>query len=203
MLISLTPAQLRALGGPINLLLADILDQAANPTITIGCPSTARRPFGRHLHTLQDAGLIRVDDPGSWTRASYTLTLAVQTDAQWFLANGAIDRWPRIYPDIWDQLRGDFPDLPLPTFRQRIHNSVLTALGKEAVDFTGNILTWLANGLNIPAPAPTPDADPATPGATLESPVNARVLRKILADDPGYLRRCRFQDDPPGGAPPA
>jgi hypothetical protein len=203
MLTSLTTHQLRILGGPADLLLANILDQATSPTITIHCPPATRRTFGRHLRTLQEAHIIRVEDPGSWTRNTYTLTLVAQTDGQWFLANGSLDRWPRIYPDIWDQLRGDFPDLPLPTFRQRIHHSTLKALGQVATDdFHADILSWLGQGLNMTAPAP--DAEPTTPETTPESPVNARALRKILADDPGYLRRCHFQDDPPpGGAPPA
>jgi len=199
MLLTLTPTQLRALGPGPAALLADLLDRAApGQPVEATCPNQGRRGYGSDLRALAEAGILQVEDPGSWTRASYTVRLCSQEDAEWFLRNGSLARWPRLYPDIWDQLREERPEMSLPDFRRRFRYSVLSALGADPIPSATAILSWMATGLNRTAPAPSPEEPDAPPAPSDETPI-PRAARKAFAADPDYDRLANFQFG--GGAP--
>lgn len=189
MLVSLTPTQLQALGSPAANLLADIVREAfPGQDREIAAPGTNRRAFGAALRTLAEAGIVAVAEPGSWSRAGYTVRLATAEDAHWCQSVGALDRWPRLYPEIWDHLRSERADLDPATFRQRICNGVLTALSEEVSPAA--LVTWLGNALNRPAPARLPDPKPKTPGEpSAETPIPRAQLRAMMAD-PDYVREA-------------
>ena len=182
--------------------IAQIMDLTTDGTATITCPNRNLRGFGQRLRLLAEANIITVDDPRSWARQAYTVHLVAQTDANWFLINGSLDRWPTLYPEVWDQLRLERTDLDLPTFRQRFHHGVLTAFQK--CNEHASILSWMATALNIPCTQPLPPA-PADPAAgPAETAIPDAALRGFLSD-PGYNARAHHQynlDTPPTNRKP-
>jgi len=200
MLLSLTPNQLRALGPGPATLLADLLARAApGQPVEATCPNQGRRGYGGDLRALAQAGILQVEDPGSWTRASYTVRLLAAEDGNWCREVGALDRWPRLYPEIWDQLRADRPDLADTDFRRRFQHGVLSALcATERPVGATSILRWMASALNIAAPDALPDPRAAQTAAAQDTPV-PRAAQKALLGDPEYARLANFRD--PGETP--
>lgn len=193
MLLSLTTQQLLDLapGTPLALLAEILGDVAPGATGEIRCPSQARAHFGRALRALQEAGLLHVEDPGSWSRTAYQVRPIPSDLASWIARSGALRHWPSLYPQAVEALRAQYQDLDDSTFRDRLQAGICSALDAERRP--PNIIPWLQVALTRPAPA-RPAADRSEPLPEPDQTPIPRSVASRLLNDRGYTDLAYYRD---------